>query len=186
MTKEVWKDIKGFEGLYQISNYGRVKSLTRVITEKPTGKTYTLKGRVMKPRKNNKSGYYQACMRKDGKYHYLYIHRLVADAFIKGTGDEVNHIDCNKGNNYYKNLEWCDKKGNVIHAVKNKRYVRGESHHTTSLKSDEVLKIKRLLKESDLTQKQIAAKFNTTKANISDIKREVTWKWLKLDERRRK
>jgi len=175
----VWKDIIGFEGLYQISNYGRVRSLTRTVVEK-TGKSYTLQGRIMKVRVNKKTNYHQACLRKDGKYHYLYIHRLVAQAFLKGEGEEVNHIDCNKGNNYFENLEWCSRLENSNHASKNARFKRGNSHHMTRLKESEVIKIKLLLKDATLTQTEIADRFNTNKSVISDIKRGISWNWLKV------
>ena len=90
---EYWLDIPDYEGYYQVSNYGNVKSLDRVIKEK-TGKTQTLKGLILKPR-INKGGYYYVGLRKNGTRATLAIHQLVAKAFIPNPNDKrtVNHID---------------------------------------------------------------------------------------------
>lgn len=103
--KEVWKDIKGYEGLYQISNLGRVKSLRS---------NQFLSGG------NNGNGYQFVflCNKKVNKR--FYIHRLVALHFIptKNNKLQVNHKDGNKSNNCVENLEWCTNKENLIHSVK--------------------------------------------------------------------
>lgn len=93
---EIWKDIKGFEGLYQVSSYGNVRS-------------YYRGGRILKPKKD-KDGYLEVCLRKNNKSKYFKIHRLVAFVFIENTDNlpQVNHIDENKMNNNINNLEWCD------------------------------------------------------------------------------
>jgi hypothetical protein len=99
---EVWKDIKGFEGLYQVSNTGKVFSIRR---------NKILQGKI------DRYGY-QCVVLWDGKNNYRTIHRLVADAFvphIKGC-NVVNHLDCNKLNNNADNLEWTTVKGNTKHA----------------------------------------------------------------------
>lgn len=95
---EVWKDIEGYEGLYQVSNYGNVVSLNY----NGTGKR-----RLIKPRATQ-LGYYQVQLYKNGCRKYCLIHRLVAKAFVGGyaKGLHVNHIDENKSNNCYLNLEW--------------------------------------------------------------------------------
>ena len=104
MTEEIWKDIAGYEGLYKVSNLGRVKSLN-----------YLRKGieKDRIPNKNN-SGYLIVGLHKDGKIKNFLIHRLVAEAFIENVNDlpQVNHIDENKLNNRVENLEWCSAKYN--------------------------------------------------------------------------
>lgn len=104
MTEEIWKDIAGYEGLYKVSNLGRVKSLN-----------YLRKGieKERIPNKNN-SGYLIVGLHKDGKIKTFLIHRLVAEAFIENVNDlpQVNHIDENKLNNSVENLEWCSAKYN--------------------------------------------------------------------------
>ena len=112
--KEKWKDIKGYEGLYQISNYGNLRGLDRYITENNTNKKRHIKSKIIKPVVNN-SGYHEVCLRnknKEKKHHR--IHRLVAEAFIPNPNNLpiINHKDKNKINNNVRNLEWCTYKYN--------------------------------------------------------------------------
>lgn len=109
--KEVWKDVKGYEGLYQVSNFGRIKSMP---------KSNRLRTIIMKP-KNRKDGYLTVALFSGNKYNHLYVHRIVAEAFILNEcgGKEINHIDGNKKNNNVCNLEWVTRKQNLEHAVKN-------------------------------------------------------------------
>ena len=105
--KEIWKDVMGYEDLYQVSNLGRVRSLDReVISIK--GTTYHLRGKLLNQRVNN-SGYKFVCIRKQGEADYPFVHRLVACAFIPNNLGLpwVNHKDENKLNNEVNNLEWC-------------------------------------------------------------------------------
>ena len=119
--KEIWKDVIGYEGLYQVSNRGRVKSLERLSTN---GRC--LKGKILKTYKRN--GYNRISLSKNGKNNWFSTHRLVAESFLnkldfKSLLDEdrskidlnkleVNHIDENKSNNNIDNLEWCTSKYN--------------------------------------------------------------------------
>ena len=107
--EEIWKDVKGHEGIYQISNLGKVKSLTRIL---PNGSKR--KGIVLK-QCTGPSGYVVVCLSKDGKSKTKYIHRLVADAFVPNdeSEKEVDHLDNNKLNNSSGNLEWVSRKENV-------------------------------------------------------------------------
>lgn len=164
-----------------MSNLGRVKSLARKIIEKNTGKTYMLNGRIMKDR-NMSNGYIQACLRKDGKYHYKYVHRLVAISFIDNPNNfkVINHINCNKKDNRVQNLEWTTYKNNSIHASKNLLIKHGEKHHQTFLSNSQVLEIKRLIKNGK-TNRQIADKFDISIKLVYDIKVGYTWSWLKED-----
>lgn len=101
--QEVWKDIKGYEGYYQISNLGRVKSLPRKY------KNRIVKDEIIKVPSKLPKGYLRVGLYKEGTTKYFYIHRLVAETFlnkIKGK-DFVNHKDCNPTNNKVNNLEWC-------------------------------------------------------------------------------
>ena len=96
---EVWKDIKGYEGYYQISNLGRLKSVKRVVKHKPYD--LTIKERIRKLKLDTK-GYYYAMISKNGIIEHRKIHQLVANAFIPNplNKKEVNHIDGNKINKY--------------------------------------------------------------------------------------
>ena len=114
--KEKWKPIVGYEGLYEVSNMGSVRSLTRVVDFRDrAGKMNqrVIKGRVLKPQKQ-RTGYLHVGLSKDGKVTLFRVHRLVAVAFIDNPKGlyEVNHIDEDKTNNRADNLEWCDHKYN--------------------------------------------------------------------------
>ena len=108
MIKEVWKDIEGYEGLYQVSTLGRVKN--------------SRSGRILKGGKH-KAGYHQVILCKNGKVKYYLVHRLVAQAFIPNPQNkpQVNHIDEDKENNYVENLEWVTIKENLNYGTRNLR-----------------------------------------------------------------
>jgi hypothetical protein len=105
---EIWKDIAGFEGYYQVSNMGRVKRLWKRGKER------------FKSPFLNKDGYYQSMLSKDKIRVNVLIHRLVSSAFIPNPNNlaTVNHIDKNKINNIYSNLEWMSSEENVRYSKK--------------------------------------------------------------------
>lgn len=106
MEEEIWKDVKGYEGLYQISNFGRVKSLV-------------YKGKI-KELQTDKNGYARTSLWKKNNGSLKQVHRLVAIAFIPNPQNksQVNHIDGNKKNNNVNNLEWVTPSENSIHAYR--------------------------------------------------------------------
>lgn len=109
--KEIWKDVVEFEGLYQVSNYGRIKSLSNRSNHKEQI--------IMKQNINNK-GYMQLTLCKNRKQITKKVHRIVAEAFIPNPNNlpQVNHKDGNKQNNNVDNLEWCTNSYNQLHANK--------------------------------------------------------------------
>lgn len=122
---ENWKDIKGYEGLYQISDKGVVKGVDRVLAYNAQ-KTKQWKGKVIKTIVDY-LGYCRVSLCKDGKVKCHKIHRLVAEAFLNGEG-QINHKDGNKLNNNLNNLEFCTVKENLAHAyttgLRPKKYLR--------------------------------------------------------------
>lgn len=129
---ELWLDVLGYEGLYQVSNFGRMKSLGRKVVVKQdryslprtmNWKSRILKTAISKPR-NNKGSYVKTTLRKDGISRTFEVHRLVATAFVPNPDEKpvVNHIDFDGTNNHHSNLEWCTIRENNMHSIHKRRY----------------------------------------------------------------
>lgn len=122
---EEWRDVKGYEGLYQVSNLGRVKSKSRIVKREKSD--YFLNGRILKPCPNNK-GYLRVPLCKNGAKETQFVHRLVAEAFLDNPNNYpiINHKDENCTNNCVENLEWCtysyNNTYNNLHYRKMKNY----------------------------------------------------------------
>lgn len=108
---ELWKDVTDYEGLYQISSHGRVKSFA-------WGKEKIIKQHA------ESSGYSQVTLRKNNKRKHFLVHRLVAKEFLPNPKlyKEVNHKDVDKSNNFVDNLEWCSRRENIMHSIKMGRH----------------------------------------------------------------
>lgn len=128
---EIFKDIEGYFGLYQVSNMGNVKSLGN-------GGSNASKERILKPSKDKK-GYLMVWLHKDAKRKMCKVHRLVAMAFIENPNNfrELNHRDEDKTNNCVSNLEWCDRKHNINYGTRNQRVAESNTNHPN--KSKQVL-----------------------------------------------
>lgn len=118
MQMEVWKDIPGYEGLYQASSDGRVRSLDRVVIVNGPMRVYSkfVQGRIIAPTLNR--GYLYVTLRKDGKSYSEKVHRCVCLTFIEnpnGYGD-VNHKNGVRSDNRVDNLEWCSRSQNIVHS----------------------------------------------------------------------
>lgn len=122
MENEIWKDIKDYEGYYQISNMGRVKSLKRIIPHRINGE-YHIPEKILK---HNivAFGYHQVSLRKMNKRKLKYVHVLVMETFVgdKPEGYEVNHIDEDKSNNRLDNLEYLTRKENNNYGTRIERH----------------------------------------------------------------
>ena len=114
--QEVWKDISGYEGVYQVSNLGRVKSMRKWSSVQGR---YCQREKILK-QYQSKTGYLQINLKSEGTRKLGLIHRLVAQAFIPNPDNkrEVNHINGNKTDNRVENLEWCTSQYNTVHAYK--------------------------------------------------------------------
>ena len=112
----IWLDIKGYEGKYQASNSGFIKSLERWVDSGQGGKPYLIKERILKA-VPDKDRYLQVALSKDGKLTTKKVHRLIAECFIDNPENlkEVNHKNKDVTNNGTDNIEWCDRITNVRH-----------------------------------------------------------------------
>lgn len=123
-----WKDIQGYEGYYQVSNDGKIRSLKRVCITK-NGQKRKYKRKIMKLLPNS-NGYFRVILKTENKAERLFVHRLVALHFCNNPKPKeyniVNHIDNNPQNNNFNNLEWTTLKGNSQHAKKQGRLKRSE------------------------------------------------------------
>lgn len=110
----MWKDIKNFEGLYQVSDHGDIKSIERTKTNNAGAQR--VEERILKQRRD-KDGYLAVCLSKEGKHYGRRVNRLVAEAFIPNPEclPVVNHKDENKQNNEADNLEWCTVRYNTCY-----------------------------------------------------------------------
>jgi hypothetical protein len=119
VEKEIWRDIRGYEGLYQVSNLGSIKSL---------GNDKSRKEKIKKLPKSDR-GYLYAHLSKNGERITVAVHRLVAIAFIGESKNynEINHKDENKLNNNVNNLEWCDRKYNNTYGDRINNAIRTRS-----------------------------------------------------------
>lgn len=136
IIEEIWKDIIDYEGYYQVSNLGRIKSLHRIVIDK-NNHTKTIKEHYMTGNDNGK-GYLTVLLKKDSKGVRKYIHRLVAQAFLPNPDNlpEVNHKDENPYNNIVTNLEWIDYLGNRIYGSRLERLSNSNTIHTPILQYD--------------------------------------------------
>ena len=130
MINEIWKPVKHYEGLYEVSNYGRVKSLLRTVY-RPDGCICGYVTEHYMTQHDNGNGYLFVNLWKNNKGKREYVHRLVALAFIDNPKQfpQVNHKDEDKQNNYVDNLEWCDCKYNNNYGTAKLRRVNTSIKH---------------------------------------------------------
>lgn len=159
MQNEIWKPVKGYEGLYQVSSLGRLRKVNGVLLKA-----------------NPKSWYCSVSLMKNNVRKTFKVHRLVALVFVPNPENkpEINHKDGNKQNNHYLNLEWVTRSENQLHAIRelNANTGKGESHGSAKLDKNSVSKIR----NSDRPSKELARVYGVDQSTINRVRRGETWK----------
>lgn len=173
MTKEVWKLCDGYEGRYEVSSLGRVRSLSYNGGRRSEPKMMTLR--------RNKGGYLKVKLTSSPYVStWVSVHRVVARAFVDGCAKElhVNHKDGNKENNTPSNLEWCTQQQNNAHALENGllRPQRGDSNGSSKLNSVQVINIRHA--KGAVTAQRLAELYNVSKPLIHSIHLRRSWSHL--------
>lgn len=160
------KSIKGYEGLYSITEDGKVWSHKRNIY---------LKSYI------GSTGYLGVTLCKNGKLKPKRIHRLVAKAYIPNSENkkEVNHGDGNKLNNHRNNLGWMTPKENMKHAIENGLTNRGKRHGNIKLTEKQVIDIREKYSKGNVFQYELANEYNVSQTHVGNIIRYKRWEWLK-------
>lgn len=167
-----WRAVKGYEGLYEVSSTGLVRSCDRV-TYGRNRSHRTVRGRVLKPKINSASGYHQVSLSFEGRVEYRYVHRLVCEAFHGAPPSEmyeVCHGDGNRSNNTALNLRWGTRTEN--HADKRKHGTSGSPKKLTRKDAEEI----RGLKGSGVRSVDVAKMFGVSPSNVDQIVSGRIWK----------
>lgn len=173
---ERWLPVVGYEGLYEVSSQGRVRSLLRTIEAVNGWGSYTYQkpGRILKP-KPCWTGYLGVVLYKEGKRKHRVIQRLVCEAFIgpRPPGHEVNHIDCVRCNNNVENLEWVTRLQNAAHREQFGKSTGGENNPNARLSLADVQAIRQSI---DTRAAELARDFEVSVGTIHHIRRHFTWR----------
>lgn len=171
--EEIWRSIVGYEGIYEISNLGRIKRILNGSGAMP--------GHILRPYKTN-NGYFVVALHNNTIRKKFLVHRLVAEAFIGPCPPnyETNHRDGNRQNNRTENLEWLSKSDNNIHALKvlGRQTFRGETHGMSKLTKEQVVEIRRLYATGLCTQYKLGEQFGVSQSTIGRITRNKGWKHI--------
>jgi len=174
---EEWVPVRGYEGLYEVSNLGRVKSLKRVVTRPPCGKslrpsTTTYHEKIL--RTARRGMYPAAQLNYGGIGKSVNVHRLVAEHFIPGSGQVVRHLDGNPNNCAASNLAWGTYKDNEDDKSRHGRTPRGELHHNSTLTLEVVQEVKRLI-GIDRSDLRISRTTGVARSTVYLIRNNLAW-----------
>ncbi len=173
---EEWRDVKNYEGLYQVSNKGRVKSFPRIVIDKKHGREYYKEGRMLSLCLS--TGYVVVGLHKDGVSKMSSVHKLVLEAFVgpRPEGMEGCHNDGNWKNNNLENLRWDTHKGNHQDRIRHGTSNRGEKHGNALCNEEMVIEIRRLYATGNHLMKELGEIFGLTENCIRQIVKGLTWK----------
>ena len=172
---EVWKDVLGYEGFYEVSDQGRVRSLPRTVPSR--GGTRVSPGRIRKlvPKSN---GYLTVTLSKHGRIKCCHVHQLVMEVFIGPCpdGHEVCHYNGDKTNNNLKNLRYDTRSANRSDGKRLGRDNSGERNGHSKLTYQQVHDIRRRVAAGE-TQRKLASEYGVAFQTINKVVRRETWDW---------
>jgi hypothetical protein len=181
---EIWKPVSGWEGYYEVSDLGNVRSLTRTAECFVRGKVQIRvhKGKFLKPGPNPKSGYLMVSFTAPGGVRdSKYVHQMVAQEFLSAAneGEEVCHRDGNRVNNVVSNLRYGTRSSNALdrHEHGTMNQARGTNHYFHKLTEDQVRRIRQL--RGKLTQRELGELYGVHNSQISAIQLGKLWKHVK-------
>ena len=170
MKQEVYKQIVGFEGWYEVSNFGQIRR------SRPGKATYV--GKILKPR-ISKRGRFHVCLRKNGLVANKDVHSVVASTFLgkRPKGKEINHIDGNCRNNNVDNLEYVSRKENMQHAYRLGlvKLGIGEDQHLAKLTTEQVI----VIRSSNAPTRLLSRVFGVKPSTIKKVRKFITWQHVK-------
>jgi hypothetical protein len=172
---ETWRPVVGYEGLYEVSDHGRVRSVDRTFVNK-MGVTHHRKGKVLKLN-THRQGYRKAVLHRDNVPAHVLAHIIVAAAFLgpRPEGYCVCHNDGDPSNNHVGNLRYDTREGNMADKVKHGTHQRGERGGLAKLTWPIVREIRARYAAGGVTQRQLAAEYGICKASVSHIVTFRTW-----------
>jgi len=178
---EEWRDIENYEGLYQISNLGQLKSAAKKWIA-GNHNSNRMKNETLLIQHNDKYGYLSVRLYKNGESKIEKIHRLVAKSFIPNLENKpcINHINGIKSDNSIKNLEWCTYSENTIHSFKNNLQVslKGQKHPMHKLTEIQIKEIRKKYIPKKYNTYILAKEYNMHQSTISDIVNYKIWKHI--------
>lgn len=175
---EIWKPVHGYEGAYEVSSLGRVRSVPRWVNNK-NGSFSLKRRRIMALHRSRRTGYIQARLAKDGHSQTLNVHRLVCIAFYGlNDGMQVAHIDGSRDNNCAENLRWDDARGNASDRLIHGTQQMGEQQHLAKLTEADVLEMRSLYTGTRGDLPRLARRYGITSAQVHNIVKRKHWKHI--------
>jgi len=176
---EIWKDVEGFEGYYQVSNHGRVKSLKRMAACRG-GAFRTIRERILKQGTANKRGHLNVMLSREGTHKNQWVHRLVLKTFTNECpkGYQCCHNDGNPMNNHIENLRWGSKEENAADKILHGTVPSGAKHPNSKLTEAQVINIRTLYSNGGYTFETLGQYYGVHLGTIHSIIHRKTWKHI--------
>lgn len=185
-VSEEWRPIVGFEGFYEVSNAGRIRSVDHLLESKTDSigrkmPAKSIKGRMISQRLHQ-FGYFVVTLSKNGNRYTRTVHKLVAEAFfgVRKSGDVVRHLDGNPQNNNVSNLAYGSQKQNMQDAIKHGTVERGEQRYNAKLSNDDILKMKSDI-ANGMRSVDVSKKYGVSQIYVCKVINNTRWKSIGED-----